>query len=182
MKYEKINNPNELLNYMDNIEYGFIANDKRYVENDVNKNISLWHLSSVEQTLNKQIGICYDQVELERDWFTKHNYEFKTYFLIFSLPYQNDGPTHTFLIYKDKEKYYYFEHSFEENKGIYSFNNLDDTLNFVYNSQLKYAKRYSKLNDKELKTLTMYEYNKPKDNVNFEDFIVGILEENLKIK
>ena len=46
------------------------------------------------------IGNCFDQTELERDWFTKNNYYVETYFEMVNLDYKNAYPTHSFLIYK----------------------------------------------------------------------------------
>ena len=41
-------------------------------------------------------GNCFDQTELERDWFTKNNYYVETYFEMVNLNYKNVYPTHSF--------------------------------------------------------------------------------------
>ena len=35
-----------------------------------------WRLSSPERLIKVRYGHCFDQVELERDWFNNHNYNF----------------------------------------------------------------------------------------------------------
>ena len=72
--YQKIKTPNELLMFMDKINYGYLSkNNKVYLNNDGD-----WYLEYVlENTsdiLTTMTGNCFDQTELERDWFTKNNY------------------------------------------------------------------------------------------------------------
>ena len=74
--------------------------------------------------LKYKIGHCWDQVELERAWFKKHNYEYKTLFIYFEsdlAPYI----CHTYLVYNDKKNntWNWFEHADENNKGIHKLIN-----------------------------------------------------------
>ena len=182
MKYEDVKTPEELLKFMDEIEYGFVTNNKRIVGNgdEFEENILAWTLSSPEELLKTKLGHCFDQVELERDWFTKHNYEFKTYFMIFSLPYPNSGPTHTFLVYKDNNKYYHFEHADGLNRGILAFSSLEELLDDAWQKQIEYGKEF--LNKEELKTLALYEYQKPTYGIDFTSYIDYIVKKGKKIK
>ncbi len=185
MKYEDIKTPQELLKFMDIIDYGYVNKEgHKYLGNsdEAEANILSWTLSSPEKLLETKTGHCYDQVELERDWFTKHNYQFKTYFLIFNLPYENGGPTHTLLIYQKDNKYYHFEHSDGLNRGIHPYNTLDEALSSICKHQISYAKSFSDLTDEELKTLSVYEYDKPPSNIDFLSFIDNILTNGTKIK
>ena len=86
MKFEDVKSPNELMRYMDeNISYGvfdYTKNKAYYGEDDnfgelVN---TIWKLSSPTQMQKYGVGHCFDQVELERDFFTKNNYNFKNIF------------------------------------------------------------------------------------------------------
>lgn len=109
MNYEKIKTPEELMEYMDkNILYGFYdyKNHKKYYGNDKNFNFlvnNFWTLSSPTDLQKYNIGHCFDQVELERDFFTKNNYKYKTFFIWFKCSRPNSYPTHTFLVYQDKK-------------------------------------------------------------------------------
>ncbi len=183
IKYEDVTTPEELLKFMDQIEYGFVTPDhQRIIGNgkDFDKNILSWTLSSPEKLLETKLGHCFDQVEIERDWFTKHNYIFKTYFLIFSLPYENGGPTHTFLVYEKNNKFYHFEHADALNKGLHEFNNLEELLNDAYQKQLNYASSF--LNEEELKTLSIYEYQNPPYDIDFVSYINYLVTNGHKIK
>lgn len=183
MQYKDINNPKELLTFMDEIEYGFVTPDNKRIigsGNDFDENILSWTLSSPKHLLETKLGHCFDQVELEREWFTNHNYPFKTYFLIFNLPYSNQGPTHTFLVYEENNKYYHFEHADGLNRGIHEFNTLKELLTTAYQNQINYAKAF--LNEEELKTLSIYEYSKPPYNIDFISYIDYLTTNGKKIK
>ena len=109
LMFDEINSPEELLEFMDkNITYGFLGkNGKKYTDmyspewND-------WYdecfVQSGEEVLKSKIGTCWDQVELERLWFEKNNYNFKTIFIWFEVNRENNFPTHAFLIYEDNNK------------------------------------------------------------------------------
>ena len=102
---------NKIMHILNEIEYGWIdKNNNKY--NEVNNLFSdNYILQSPKQVLKNKIGVCWDQVELERYLFEKENICFNTYFIVH---YDNDKyPTHTFLIYKKDNKYYWFEHSWE---------------------------------------------------------------------
>ena len=178
-----IKNPKELLNFMDIIKYGFTdEKNHNFYDKDFEENIDKWQLSSPERLLKVKHGHCFDQVELEREWFSKNNYQIHTYFLIFQLPYENPFSTHTFLVYEENNKYYLFEHSDFFNRGIHEYNSLEELLNTEYNYHLKTNMSQYKMNEQEKKSLSLYEYQKPKYSLNFVDFIDNILENGKKIR
>lgn len=184
--YEEITTPEELLNYMDNIQYGFTDEEgKNYqAENreDFNKNVfEKWHLSSPERLRNVGHGHCFDQVELERDWFTKHGYQIKTYYMMFVLPYENPFSTHTFLIYEKEGKQYYFEHADASNRGIYEFNSLEEAFAFARQHHIEQNQRKRKMTEEEIESLKIYEYAKPKEKSTIREFIDTILDTGKEI-
>ena len=82
---DSIRNPKELLEYMDNITYGFVGkNGKKYLDM-YSKEWNDWYeqcfVQSGEEVLNSKIGTCWDQVELERLWFEKTDIVLKQYLL-----------------------------------------------------------------------------------------------------
>ncbi len=106
----------------ENIKYGFVDdNGKEYGLWD-NQEFqegcqTKWHLSSPQRLIKVGYGHCWDQFELERDWFKTHNYNFKTFYIWFELPYDNSYSIHTYLIFENNGKYCYFEHSDFNNRG-----------------------------------------------------------------
>ena len=131
MKYNDIKTPEQLLKYMDeNIKYGFVDDNEKIYGPWNNQEFQQgcqtnWRLSSPERLIKVRYGHCFDQVELERDWFNNHNYNFKTFYIMFELPFNNSYSMHTYLVFEKDGKYYYFEHSDFKNRGmhIYEYTN-----------------------------------------------------------
>ena len=175
IEYEKIKTPSDLVNFMDNIMYGFVGkNGKKYTQQDKEWGQD-WYSQCVvqpgEDLLRTRCGTCWDQVELERDWFEKHNYEFKTIFIWFGIPEPSNYPTHTFLAFKDNNKWFWFEHSFAAYRGIFEFNSLKELIEHVKLKQLEYAIESGVAKKEDIKMLKSYEYTKPKANLGVDEYI-----------
>ena len=171
---EEINNYLELSKYMDkNIEYGYMTKDGKVLKYDdpsfERDFFNQYVLSSYNDVLKNKLGNCFDQVEFEREWFTKHNYKVKTYFEYVNVPYDNDYETHTFLVFEDNNKWYYFENADFNNRGVHQYNSLEELLKDTYNRYLINLEKYN-LNDKEISSIEVLEYSKPKENSSFEEF------------
>ena len=109
--YDQAKSPEELLNFMDKcIEYGIYGTDGKVYgdwEADGNSDFQVacqtkYALCDIDRSLKYGYGTCWDQVELERDWFSKNNYQFKTLFIWFLFEEDNNYITHSYLVYKDK--------------------------------------------------------------------------------
>ena len=120
---------NDIMSIMNDIKYGYL---------DINGNIHFdideafdnkYKLQSPNETLNNKVGVCWDQVELERYLFDKKNIKFNTYFIVYYS--DNICPTHTFLIYKIDNDYYWFEHSWEKYRGIRKYSSENSALNDI---------------------------------------------------
>lgn len=154
----------KITNIMNNIEYGYLdVNNQKHLEFDESF-ANLYKLQSPEETLRNKVGICWDQVELERYLLEKENVEFKTYFIVH---YDNmTCPTHTFLIYKQEDKYYWFEHSWEKNRGVKVFDTELEALKYIKEKFI-----IDELNNKyNYKNLLIYEYTKPTFGIGVLDF------------
>ena len=114
---ESIDTPVKLLNWMSkNIEY----------EEDMEN----YFLKSPDDLVRLGKGVCWDQAELERAWFSKHGYESK---VIYIQQFNKECSTHSFLIYKDKDKWAWFEHSYSDHKGIHKgYEHIRDCICDVY--------------------------------------------------
>lgn len=174
MNFNKIDNPKDLLEYMSkNIKYGFVGkNGKKYLvqtSEDWNDWYQECRVQTGEEVLNTNVGTCWDQVELERLWFEKNNYEIKTIFIWFEV--EEEYPTHTFLLYKKDNKWFWFENSFEIYRGIHEFNSIKEAIEDIKFKHLKYAinKGIAKLSDKEY--IKTYEYSKLLSSLNVEEYI-----------
>lgn len=163
----KINNlkiANDIMKQMEEIEYGWL--DKN---NIINKEFGKYFsdnyiLQAPKEVMKNKIGICWDQVELERYYFKNTSYEFKTYFIVY---YDNNNcPSHTFLTFKNDNKYYWFEHSYEIFRGIHEYKTLKDLLLDVRNKFIKdnLDKNYNK------ERLCLHEYDEPQYHISVADF------------
>lgn len=152
---QKIKSPEELYNFLNrnNFDYGFVDKftGNHYYDID-NKNYQLYRTSFPCELLNNKIGVCWDYVELERDIFTKLNIPHKVVYVELD-NITND--THTFLIYKHNNLFKYFEYSFLNYKGIYSFKNINSILDFVYTNMIK------KYDNKRLDIAMIKQLNEP---------------------
>ena len=87
----------EAMRIMSDIEYGWLDKEgKTHTEVDdlFSKN---YILQSPKEVIKNRVGVCWDQVELERLLFKNNNWNIKTYFLVH---YDNEKcPTHTFLTF-----------------------------------------------------------------------------------
>lgn len=182
MHYENIKNPKELLAYMTkNIKYGSISKTGKIYDNPHSKEWERdWYNECIVQdgngVLKTGYGTCWDQVELERKWFNDNNYNFKTIFMWFDT--KEDLPTHTFLIYKENNKYYWFEHAFEKYRGIHTFNSEQEVIKYVTGKQLEYSvENYNIVKDYE-KYIKYIEYNKPPRNLGINAYLDYVLNKN----
>lgn len=150
-------------NVMKDIEYGWVdKTGKRHTKLDGFGQKYLLQLP--DQLRKSKLGVCWDQVELERELFTENSIPFKTYFIVY---YDGDKcPTHTFLIFHKDGKAYWYEHSWTSMRGLYQYENLESALKDIK----------AKFIDDELnnqynpKKLFVYEYDAPNKNLSCPEF------------
>jgi len=182
-EFEKIKTPEELLSFIkDNITYGFVGrnNKKIYAHDEEAMDADFaeeYYLQSPEELLNSKHGVCWDSAELERHWFSKHNYRHKVFFMMFAKE-ETDLPTHTFLAYEHDHRWYWFEHSFENHRGIHEYASLEDLVDDVKNKHYDYAVKNRKATAEDLKSLWCREYEKPEYGSGAEEFVSNIIDEN----
>ncbi len=155
MTFDKVNSPKQLMQFLDeNINYGVIDKDGN-IYNDSSSDdfqkvcFTDWQTKDIESIISSGIGHCYDQVEIQRQWFCDNGYKVYTFWIsAYQEGIPNSGFSHTYLVYQQGGKYYYFEHADCCNKGIYQFDSLLDAVKFQANNQIKYATSCIKPKDK----------------------------------
>lgn len=149
---------NDVLLKMKDIEYGYLYEGKDISENeDLPKHYTL---NSPEKTIKDKMGVCWDQVELERKYFDELNVKTKSYFMC-----NYDGfffPTHTFLVVFIDNKYYYFENAWMPYKGVEEYSSIHELLKEVVSRFNKMCMEKYNLNEKDT---VIYEYTKPEYNI-----------------
>jgi hypothetical protein len=184
--FEKLKTPEELLDYMNkNIKYGYIGKESNHIYSsgdvDFDNNFdNEYFLQTPEQLISSKHGVCWDQTEFERSWFSKNQYESKVYFLMFVKEELNNLPTHTFLVYKNDNKFYWFENSFGSQKGIHEYKDFNSLIEDVKKKQFEYAEKECSATADDFKDIKICEYETPKFGCNTEEFLTNIIDANFK--
>ena len=179
MDFNKIDSPKKLLEFMSkNIKYGFIGKNGKIYDDPWSDEWNDWYeqclVQTGDQVLISKIGTCWDQVELERLWFEKHKYTIKTIFIWFEISEPNNYPTHSFLLYEDKNNWYWFENSFLDYSGIHKFNTYKEAIDYVINKHLEHSieDNIATIDDKKL--IVAYEYSKLTKQLNVDEYIFHV--------
>ena len=163
MTKNRITNPVELSESMRDFKYGYVdINGKKHSTVDEYYD-NTYRLRSADQIQDDKIGICWDQVELERQYFELFEFDFKTYFIVY---YDNPNyPTHTFLVYFLGDKVYWFENSWARYRGIHEY---DDIASLICEVKKLFVTDLAKSIDED--QLCLYEYKKPSVGMNNIEF------------
>lgn len=176
MTFQEVKTPEQLMIYLDQyFQYGVIDNNgnKYYDSNSDEFQLicdTQWKLRSVNEMLKDGVGHCYDQVEIERDWFTKKGFEVKTFWIAaYQEEIENSGFSHAYLIYKDSGEWKLFEHSDFSNRGIHIFKSVNDAVKCQAEHQIEFAESCIKPIKKYTTCIKLF--NKPPVNVNMQEYL-----------
>ena len=157
-----------IMDKMNEINYGFNLNNQNiYPQDDKqwsNNFSKQYFLQSPQELINSKLGVCWDQVELERYYFEQEKIQCDSYFIV-----EYDGveyPTHTFMIITLNGKYYWFEHSWEPYRGIKKFDTIELALLDI---KTKFKKMLMNRNIS-FEEISIYKYEKPIYGINSNDF------------
>lgn len=160
---KQVNNVTEILNALEGIEYGWMDLEKNTHVNQDKGFKKNYCLSSPEEVVANSLGTCFDIVELERTYFKNIGIKFNTFFMIY---YESKKMfTHTFIVYEENEKFYWFEYSWSNNKGIHEYMSLYDLLTDVRSK----FKKNNNLKFMDMDYLCIYKYKKPKYHIGLKD-------------
>lgn len=153
----------EVMELMKDIKYGWIDKDNNKYIDDFELFSEKYILQSPTEIIKNKVGVCWDQVELERYYFKSNDWNIKTFFLIH---YDGDkSPTHTFLTFEKDNKHYWFEHSWGTFVGIHEYNTEKELLLDIKNKFIK-----NDLNNYIPEHLDLHQYKKPKYHISVQDF------------
>ncbi len=157
----------KIMEMMDGISYGFPdksgrnilkVNPKKYED----KFRDFYFLQTPEELMKSKCGVCFEQVELERKLFLENQITVQTFFIC---TYDATNlPSHTFLVYQEREKYYWFEHSWGEYKGIHDYSNLKELLLDV---KIKFINSHEASKDA---YTFVYQYDTPSNHLTCDAF------------
>jgi hypothetical protein len=133
-----IHTPDDLLNFMQCIQYGWVDSEKvrkfdKSVGDDTEFN-ERYRLMRPYEVYKKRVGVCQDQAIFE--WYVLSHLGIPCEVVFLQQFYTS---THTFLVYKEEEKLYWFENSFQVCRGIHGpFSSIYDIVERVYQSMETY--------------------------------------------
>lgn len=158
----------DIMRIMNTIEYGFKDKDGLNFLHDNQKwcrDFShFYFLLPPEELLKCKCGVCWDQVELERELFERKKIKVATYFIY--IDNKKELPSHTFLVFEVSDNYYWFEHSWQDYLGIHEYQNLDVLLGDV---KKKFINSYA-VDSNYLNSVFLYKYEKPPFHINCDQF------------
>ena len=110
---------------MSQIEYG-------WVDKDGNKHTEMsgfsdnYRLQFPDELLKSKLGVCWDQVELERKLFADLGIKVTPFFIV----YYNESkcPTHTFILFEENGKTVWYEHAWLRHAGWHEYDSITDAI------------------------------------------------------
>ncbi len=166
----------------DNVEYGFVGkNNKVYTHDDKDWDADFdreYFLQSPEELLERRHGQCWDTTELERRWFTEHDFKPKTYFMMYAKEGGTKLPTHTFVVYEKDDKWYWFEQAFADQRGIHEYTSREELIDDVKKKHHDYAAQHRGATDNDFERLRVTGYEKPVYGSNPNEFVANIIQKN----
>ena len=166
--------PNDLFKFINNIKYGYVDRKSNIHIGDDEKWFSTYKLQSKDELLTNMVGNCYDVVELLR-FFLERNYKVETFFMMIALPYKNNYPTHSYLIYLDNNCYNLIENKFGLNEGIHVFKTRKEVIKYKASSYLKLLRNIYNLKEDDEKHFVITSFDKPKSVISASSYIDNAL-------
>jgi hypothetical protein len=131
--------PPQLSKWMsNNFDYGIVVNGKVFKNWSGPFFMEHYRLQSPSELMKSKVGVCWDQVELERVFFEANEIPHKTIYCWLHNKADTIHDSHTFLIYEKDGNTYYFENAFHAIRGIHGpFRKIESILSIVKKAMLK---------------------------------------------
>ncbi len=142
-------------------------------EGDFVKN---YRMQSADEVKNHKNAICWDLCELEREYFSSRKIPFMTVFAVNK--YMKNKPNHTFTIFKNNGKYYWFEASWDFMKGVREYYSLEDLFQDFRRNFTNFVKGRPYVTE----DIKFYCYKKPKARLGCNAFYIHCMYFSKKIK
>ena len=169
MDFKKYNikTPKQLFNFLcKNMKYGFTYRNNIFTEDNPNFDLEFdkyYKIRLGEDFVNSGYGVCWDFCELERQFFNLAKINHVCYFFEAFKSREEGGPTHTFALFEQKNKWFWFEYSWGIYRGIWEYNSREEALRDIYK---KYSDFYqNKLN------IDIYKFDEVNKRLNSFEFV-----------
>lgn len=157
--------PQEIYQKIEPIKYGWIdIKDEKHFKLDPSLFFENYKSQTPIELIDSEVGICWDQVELERYYFKQTNLKFHSFDIIYDK--KNSMPNHTFFTYEENSKHYWFEHAWDKYKGIHEYDSLKSLLNDIKDKFIVDELK----NECDINSLSIFEYEEPKLRLTCMDY------------
>ncbi len=163
-----ITTPQDLLIYLQkNVKYGFTHGGKVFTEEEPTfmENFNKFYKIKLGKNLIKSgYGVCWDLTEFERLFFEEYGIEHECYFFLSFKNRQEGGPTHTFTLFKQNEKWCWFEFSWAYCRGIWEYETKEEALENI-------LERFAKNCGKSKENIEAYKIDKVRKPLNAYEIV-----------
>lgn len=116
---------------MNQIKYGWVDKDNKK-HNNLADFAANYSLQSPEELQESKLGVCWDQVELERQFLTEHRQAPHVFNIVhYGNTINPKMRTHTFLTFDYDGHTYWYEHAWEKRAGLHKFSDQNEALTKV---------------------------------------------------
>lgn len=159
---EKLNNIYEKIK---DIKYGWFDKNDELHDSLYEGYSEKFKMQTNKHIEESRIGVCWETVELAREYLKKEGINCKTYL---SILIQTGYHCHTFLVVEHENKYYWLEASFKQFKGVHVFNSLEEIFQIIIDNFHEIVRK-EEFNKNDIR---FYEYDKPKEGIFCVDFFM----------
>ena len=156
-----------------NIYYGFVDKaEKKYYPTDFeNVDIdSLYILQAPKQVIKNKCAWCWDVVELLRYYLDAKNLYNETYYIEYINDKLKIHNTHTFIIFRQNNKWYNIEDNSSSNEtGVFEYNSKEEAIEAISSSFKSWIKEIYNLSDLSSGYI-LNQYSKPKYGITAQEF------------
>ena len=167
-KEKGITTPKLLMQFLEkSMKYGFTYRGQVFTDDQVGfqeKMDKFYKIRLGEDFVKNGYGVCWDFCEFGRTFFEEFNIPHECYFIYSFLNNGKGGPTHTFALYKQDNKWFWFEYSWQNCRGIWQYNSKKEAL-------LDIQKKFYEDFYGEVKKIDFYKFEKVKKRLNVYEFV-----------
>lgn len=135
-----------------------------------------YRMQEIDEVKRHKNSICWDLCEVERDYFKNRDFP---YMVVFGVNRKmKNNPCHTFLVFKNNGKYYWFEASWKLMKGVREYNSLEELFEDFKNSFSDFVKGKEYNKD----DIEFFKYKKPRNRIGCNGFYIHCMYFSKKVK
>lgn len=163
-----VKTPKQLFDFFcRNLRYGFKYRKKIFTESDIDfqqKMDKLYKIRLGHNFVDSGYGVCWDFCELERDFFLSKHIPHECYFVEVYENREEGGPTHTFALFQENQKWKWFEFSWGMYCGIWEYDTKENALKDV-------VEKFRLFYNAKQEDIKLFRTNKVKTRLNTFEFV-----------